>query len=247
MSSDDNIDIENFSHWVDKLFPINSLVVDLEGNQYFVNGWFILREQIYVKLMQGVGQQMTVYNVLFDEVVQWERFPPGHKLIVSSEPKKKTSILVKTAPLVNSFNRVRNNIEKSTGLIMRQFAKIIKSRHAHLTDGKYTDKYSCVSIRYDSSIECKSIHEYETRPYLSDKPPQSLETKQRFLLSEGISLPLQGCTARHCRCRFIHHKDRRVGDRRDHDGLMAHFSASTKSERRSRSDRRGSTQPMLHN
>lgn len=40
-------------------------------------------------------------------------------------------------------------------------------------------------------------------------------TGQRFLSTEAPRLPLPGCTATDCNCRFVHHKDRRSGkDRR---------------------------------
>lgn len=35
---------------------------------------------------------------------------------------------------------------------------------------------------------------------------------QRFLCNEAPSLPLSGCTASHCDCRYVHHVDRRSGN-----------------------------------
>lgn len=242
MLSDDNKDFENFSHWMDKLFPVDTQVIDMEGNEYLVTGWYILRDQTYVKLTQGIGKQMTVYNVLFDEVIHWARFPPGHELGVHSAPAKNTSTPVRKVQLLDSFNKTIIEIGKSAGFIKSRFARIITPKHAQLNDGNFSSKYHCVSIRYKTDVACELVQKFKTQSYLSDKPPLFLETKRRFLLSEGISLPLHGCTARSCQCRFVHHKDRRGQDRRNQrDDLMTPISVSTHQERRTRIDRRRSS------
>lgn len=40
---------------------------------------------------------------------------------------------------------------------------------------------------------------------------------RRFLSREAPALPLQGCGAEHCTCRYEHHSDRRKGARRTSD------------------------------
>lgn len=40
---------------------------------------------------------------------------------------------------------------------------------------------------------------------------------QRFLSAEAPKLPLPGCTAATCTCRYAHHEDRRQGPRRSSD------------------------------
>jgi len=40
---------------------------------------------------------------------------------------------------------------------------------------------------------------------------------KRFLSAEAPTLPLGGCDAASCRCRYVHHDDRREGPRRESD------------------------------
>jgi hypothetical protein len=40
---------------------------------------------------------------------------------------------------------------------------------------------------------------------------------KRFLSSDAPSLPLEGCTASTCSCRYVHHEDRRSAARRTAD------------------------------
>ena len=42
-------------------------------------------------------------------------------------------------------------------------------------------------------------------------------TGKRYLSGEAPALPLQGCTADECVCRYIHHADRRKRERRTSD------------------------------
>lgn len=44
---------------------------------------------------------------------------------------------------------------------------------------------------------------------------------KRFLSSEAPRLPLQGCNADQCQCRYRHHPDRRGGTRRKDDARAA--------------------------
>jgi hypothetical protein len=60
---------------------------------------------------------------------------------------------------------------------------------------------------------------------------------QRFLSRQAPRLPLPMCDARHCECRFKHHRDRRSSPRRSSDmGMMAGTYAGT--ERRRTAGRR---------
>lgn len=38
---------------------------------------------------------------------------------------------------------------------------------------------------------------------------------KRFLAVDAPRLPLPGCASRHCRCSYVHHRDRRVEERRN--------------------------------
>lgn len=68
-------------------------------------------------------------------------------------------------------------------------------------------------------------------------------TGHRFLANEAPRLPLSGCDAEICECRFTHHKDRRSGkDRRSPfgKGSIGGGTGRFDRERRERSDRRKS-------
>lgn len=61
---------------------------------------------------------------------------------------------------------------------------------------------------------------------------------KRWLSADAPKLPLEGCRAPQCNCRFRHHDDRRVGSRRAEDqGRMAP-SWSGADRRHHRQDRR---------
>ena len=227
---------------MDKFLPVDTQVIDADGNEYLVAGWYILRDQIYVKLVQGAGKQMTVYNVLIDEMIHWARFPPRDVFVVDSAPAKKTSTPVRKIQLLGNFNKTIIEIGKSAGFINSRSARILTPKSAQFSDDNFSDKYRCVSIRYKVNTACELVQKFEPQPYLSNKPPLFLETKRRFLSSEGISLPLHGCTAISCQCCFIHHKDRRGQSRRNQqDDLMTPISVSINLERRAGIDRRRSS------
>jgi hypothetical protein len=68
-------------------------------------------------------------------------------------------------------------------------------------------------------------------------------TGERFLASEAPQIPLPGCDAPACECRFTHHKDRRSGkDRRSPfgRGSIGGGTGRFDAERRQMSDRRKS-------
>lgn len=233
---------ENFSCWMDKLLPVDTQVIDADGNEYLVAGWYILRDQIYVKLVQGAGKRMTVYNILIDEMIHWARFPPRDVFVVDSAPAKKTSTPVRKIQLLGHFNKTIIEIGKSAGFINSRSARILTPKPTQFSDDNFSDKYRCVSIRYKVNTACELVQKFEPQPYLSNKPPLFLETKRRFLSSEGISLPLHGCTAISCQCCFIHHKDRRGQNRRNQqDDLMTPIPVSINRERRAEIDRRRSS------
>ncbi len=66
---------------------------------------------------------------------------------------------------------------------------------------------------------------------------------RRFLSGQMGQLPLEGCTAADCRCKFVHYPDRRdaEGDKRAPTALRSElYAASGKPERRTRAGRRKS-------
>ena len=64
-------------------------------------------------------------------------------------------------------------------------------------------------------------------------------TDQVFLSKEAPQLPLDGCTEKDCRCKYVHMDDRRSGgDRRAELGDLSEFLPISQTERRQRSGRR---------
>ena len=69
----------------------------------------------------------------------------------------------------------------------------------------------------------------------------------RFLSAAAPRIPLPECDVAQCKCRFIHHADRRSGvDRRGQHpkNMLASTGAYTGKDRRYRGDRRGSDEPQ---
>ncbi len=69
--------------------------------------------------------------------------------------------------------------------------------------------------------------------------------KTRFLSREAPVLPLQGCNAPHCTCSYAHFDDRREHDRRNPYGEWASIPPALTGERRSRTERRKSSENMF--
>lgn len=69
---------------------------------------------------------------------------------------------------------------------------------------------------------------------------------KRYLGREAPEIPLPGCDAASCACRYVHHEDRREGDRRNPFPMQASLPpASAGGDRRTKKDRRrpGQTPP----
>ncbi len=63
--------------------------------------------------------------------------------------------------------------------------------------------------------------------------------RRRMLSSSAPLLPLAGCDCPHCRCRYVHHRDRRALDRRfPYRRLHQHLHRDLVQERRRVADRR---------
>ena len=85
--------------------------------------------------------------------------------------------------------------------------------------------YHAVSIKFPSNA-CKAAREMEGRRFLSTAAPR---------------LPLPNCQSLECSCRFVHHKDRRVGKDRRSPFAPSGFGGGTgkyEQEQRKVTDRR---------
>lgn len=66
---------------------------------------------------------------------------------------------------------------------------------------------------------------------------------RRFLSAEAPPLPMPTCDSRNCRCRYVHHDDRRAGaDRRHRDVGNRNIALAKGGDRRSSRGRRATDQ-----
>jgi hypothetical protein len=93
-----------------------------------------------------------------------------------------------------------------------------------------TSEFHAVSIKYASSA-CLAA--------------KSLEGK-RFLSSAAPKIPLPDCDVRECKCRFVHHSDRREGDERrnPYRAGIAGETGKHELEQRQGADRRKDSDPF---
>ncbi len=93
-----------------------------------------------------------------------------------------------------------------------------------------TGEFHAVSIKFASSA-CSAA--------------KSLEGK-RFLSSASPRIPLPDCDVLHCKCRFVHHEDRRDGeDRRNpYAPGIGGESGTYQEDRRKQPERRKDSQPF---
>jgi hypothetical protein len=95
------------------------------------------------------------------------------------------------------------------------------SRAARVPDPKRpSDNYHCVELRYRSDA-CDAVKRIGAK---------------RFLPGEAPEIPVAGCDAAKCACRYVHHEDRRHTDRRS--PIAYEPPASAGGERRTKRDRR---------
>jgi hypothetical protein len=88
--------------------------------------------------------------------------------------------------------------------------------------GESTDVH-CVEVRHRGRA-CEQVRRIEHLRFLPDEAPR---------------LPLRGCTARNCRCHYVHHDDRRQAERRNPYGRAgSQPPAEAGAERRSMNERR---------
>ena len=91
--------------------------------------------------------------------------------------------------------------------------------------GSGDSTYHAVSIKFDTNA-CAAAQEMSGRRFLSSAAPR---------------LPLPECNALECRCRFVHHDDRRAGKDRRSPFAASGYAGGTGSyqqERRENRDRR---------
>ena len=110
-------------------------------------------------------------------------------------------------------------------LYVRHRGQSQKTAEVKSTKSAEHTAYHAVSIKFDKNA-CDAAKEMSGRRFLSTAAPR---------------LPLPECNALECRCRFVHHKDRRAGKDRRSPFAASGYSGGTGSfekERRERRDRR---------
>ncbi len=110
--------------------------------------------------------------------------------------------------------------------IRRNKAEALAEQQPRVVDPK--GAFHAVSLRYSHNA-CDEAKQMTGRRFLSNAAPK---------------LPLPGCTVLQCRCKYIHHKDRRgASDRRSPFGSVgaAAGTGSFERERRELADRRKNT------
>ncbi len=117
-------------------------------------------------------------------------------------------------------------------LVLSKRTKTTSAKHPSVTSvpETTTSKFHAVSIQATNGA-CDAAKSMQGKRYLSNAAPR---------------IPLPDCDATVCRCRFLHHADRRSGtERRGQvpDNVLAATSGYTGKERRYRGDRRGSDEP----
>ena len=83
-------------------------------------------------------------------------------------------------------------------------------------------KYHCIEVRSDDGA-CEAVKRLAIFRFLPDEAPR---------------LPVPGCDAKECACRYRHYDDRRQEIRRHPYGQMNRLPPAESGERRTRSDRR---------
>jgi hypothetical protein len=105
----------------------------------------------------------------------------------------------------------------------RHVGKRLHSGAARVRDPKgRPDNYHCVELHFRRDA-CDAAKRVGTK---------------RFLPGEAPAIPMPGCDATRCTCRYVHHEDRRHSDRRNPFQYASLPPASEGGDRRTKRDRR---------
>lgn len=104
--------------------------------------------------------------------------------------------------------------------IRKKSNKKLNKKTKHIEHGKF----HCVTVQFPKQA-CAAVKKLKGK---------------RILSAEAPVFPLSGCDAATCNCRFQHHEERRVDDRRDvYHKTFDEFSESTIAmQQRAKTDRR---------
>lgn len=101
----------------------------------------------------------------------------------------------------------------------RQHSPVTRAKeHKHISAN-----FHCVEVRHYRDA-CDAVRRIGAKRFLPDEAPE---------------IPVPGCDAAKCACRYVHHEDRRQGDRRNPFHIQASGPpASAEGDRRTKRDRR---------
>ena len=126
-----------------------------------------------------------------------------------------------------------------TALIITGF--VIVALFLFLRKRKSDPDEASTAARPESSGASEQFHAVSIRFVQSACTAAKEMDGKRFLSSAAPRLPLPDCDVLECKCKFVHHKDRRDGDDRRspfHGGISSSSSGEYESEQRGYGDRR---------
>lgn len=126
-------------------------------------------------------------------------------------------LLIVLALVTVYFWHARKNNKQKLKPVSKKAGKAVDTKSIRPT-------HRCVVIE-PGLLSCQAIGAYVTKPILMDQAP---------------ILPVQGCDAQKCECKFLRYDDRRMGVRRDKIKAANHIISATDQNKRSKKERRHS-------
>lgn len=89
-----------FDHWMDKLFPIGTQLIDHLGIDYSVIGWCAANDQVYLRLAPSWETRAIIQEVAFDKAICWTRLLPEQKMTTYAASDASNNLFVSAPALV---------------------------------------------------------------------------------------------------------------------------------------------------
>ncbi len=98
--------------------------------------------------------------------------------------------------------------------------------------------YRSKSTQRTSHKDTQQFHAVSIKPCANACTQVKKLKRKSFLASEVSQIPLTGCNAKACTCRYVHYKDRRDGENRRYPSGLASSILANKEQRFTDNDRR---------